>query len=348
MLLDLLMPNMSGQEVLRRMKQSPEMRHIPVVVVSQDLTQEIECLNMGANDFIQKPYPVPGVIAARVHRTIELSEDRQIIQSTERDPKTGLYNPEYFASYAAQYDQYHKEVDTDAIVFNINRFSVVNERFGRAYADEVLKRVANKIRELIDDSGGIVTRTGTDIFEVYCPHRNDYKTMLDKLSQQISDGRSKDQPISIRMGVYANVDKSLDVESRLNRARMAAETVRGSKTRNIGVYDDSLMKSELFSQRLVEDFEGAIERDEFVVHYQPKFDIQQDAPLLAGAEALVRWRHPELGLLSPGVFVPLFEENGLIQRLDRHVWERYLLAKRNDGDGVSPRPHCHTSQLSHA
>lgn len=320
-LLDLLMPNMSGQEVLRRMKQSPEMRHIPVIVISSDLTQEIECLNMGASDFIQKPYPVPGVIAARVHRTIELSEDRQIIQSTERDPKTGLYNPEFFVSYAEQYDQHHKEVDTDAIVFDINRFSVLNERFGRAYADDVLKSMAQKILELVRDSGGIVTRSGADVFEIYCPHRDDYKTMHDKLSQHVSVGRSKDQPIGIRMGVYAHVDKSLDIEARLNRARMAADTIRGSKTRSIGVYDDGLLKSELFSRRLVEDFEAAVERGEFVVRYQPKFDIQQDVPLLAGAEALVRWHHPELGWLNPGVFVPLFEENGLIQRLDRLVWE---------------------------
>ena len=320
-LLDLIMPVMSGQEVLRRMKESPDVGHIPVIVVSADLTQEIKCLNMGASDFIQKPYPEPGVIAARVRRTIELSEDRQIIQSTERDPKTGLYNPEFFFSYAEQYDQHHKEVDTDAIVFDINHFSVVNERFGHAYADDVLRRMADKIRELIHDSGGIVTRSGADIFEVYCPHRDDYKSMLDKLTLHVSDSQGKSQPIGIRMGVYANVDKSLDIEARLSRARMAAKTVRGSKTRNIGVYDDGLLKSELLSRRLVEDFEGAIERDEFVVRYQPKLDIQQDTPLLVGAEALVRWQHPELGLLSPGVFVPLFEENGLIQRLDRFVWE---------------------------
>ena len=320
-LLDLMMPNMSGQEVLQRIKESPDVRHIPVIVVSADLTQEIECLNMGASDFIQKPYPEPGVIAARVHRTIELTEGRQIIQSTERDPKTGLYNPEFFYNYAEQYDQHHKEVDTDAIVFDINHFSVVNDRFGRAYADNVLKRMADKIRELLRDSGGIVTRSGADIFEVYCPHRDDYKSMLDKLMQHISDDRSKGKPIGIRMGVYAHADKSLDIEDRLNRAHMAAETVRGNKTRSIGVYDDSLLKSELFSRGLVEDFEDAVEHGEFVVYYQPKLDIQQDAPLLAGAEALVRWRHPKLGLLYPGVFVPLFEENGLIQRLDRIVWE---------------------------
>lgn len=320
-LLDLMMPVMSGQEVLCRMKELPDVRHIPVIVVSADLTQEIECLNLGASDFIQKPYPEAGVIAARVRRTIELSEDRQIIQSTERDPKTGLYNPEYFLSYAEQYDQHHKDVSTDVIVFDIDHFSVLNERFGRTYADEVLKRMADKIREFTHDSGGIVTRNGADVFEAYCPHRDDYKSMLDQLSLHISDDRSKGQPIGIRMGVYANVDKSLNIERRLKRARMAADTVRGSKTRNIGVYDDGLLKSELLSRRLVENFEGAVERGEFVVRYQPKFEIQQDVPSLAGAEALVRWQHPELGLLSPGVFVPLFEENGLIQRLDRLVWE---------------------------
>ena len=253
-LLDLIMPNMPGQEVLRRIKEAPELRDIPVIVVTADFSQEIVCLDAGASDFIQKPYPSPGVVRARVRRTIELSEDRQIIQSAERDPLTGLYNLEFFYSYAEQYDLHHKDAPTDAIVVDISHFSMVNERFGRAYADEVLRKVGKQMRSLVHDDGGIVSRSGGDVFQVYCPHREDYKAMLDSITANLVDEQNANRPIRLRMGVYSNVDKSLSVERRFDRAKMAAGTVRDSYTRSIGVYDDALLKSELYSQRLMDDF----------------------------------------------------------------------------------------------
>ena len=319
-LLDLIMPNMPGQEVLNLMKAAPELRDIPVIVVTADFSQEIVCLDAGASDFIQKPYPDAGVVRARVRRTIELSEDRQIIQSTERDPLTGLYNLEFFYSYAEQYDHHHKGIPTDAIVIDINHFAMVNERFGRGYADEVLRKVAMCVRMYVHDDGGIVSRSG-DTFQMYCPHREDYKAMLDGITSSLVDDQNANRPIRLRMGVYSRADKSLSIERRFDRAKMAADTVHDSYTRNIGVYDDALLKAELYSQRLMDDFPQAIKDRQFVVYYQPKFDIQSPSPMLSSSEALIRWNHPELGMISPGVFIPLFEDNGLIQTLDHYVWE---------------------------
>ncbi len=320
-LLDLIMPNMPGQEVLRRIKTTPELRDIPVIVITADFSQEIVCLDAGASDFIQKPYPSPGVVRARVRRTIELSEDRQIIESAERDPLTGLYNLEFFYSYAEQYDLHHADVPTDAIVIDINHFSMVNERFGRAYADEVLCKVGKQMQALVHDAGGIVSRSGGDVFQVYCPHREDYKAILDNVTANLVDEQNANRPIRLRMGVYSNVDKSLGIERRFDRAKMAASTVRDSYTCSIGVYDDALLKSELYSQQLMDDFPRAVSERQFVVYYQPKFDIQSNKPMLSSAEALIRWKHPDLGMISPGVFIPLFEDNGLIQTLDHYVWE---------------------------
>ncbi len=319
-LLDLIMPNMPGQEVLKLMKAAPELHDIPVIVVTADFSQEVVCLDAGASDFIQKPYPDAGVVRARVRRTIELSEDRQIIQSAERDPLTGLYNLEFFYGYAEQYDQHHKGIPTDAIVIDINHFAMVNERFGRTYADEVLRKVGKRLRTFVHDGGGIVSRSG-DVFQMYCPHREDYKAMLDDITASLVDEQNANRPIRLRMGVYSNADKSLSIERRFDRAKMATDTVRDSYTRNIGVYDDALLKSELYSQRLIDDFPQAITDRQFVVYYQPKYDIQSPEPMLGSAEALIRWKHPELGMISPGVFIPLFEDNGLIQRLDHYVWE---------------------------
>ena len=124
----------------------------------------------------------------------------------------------------------------------------------------------------------------------------------------------------MRMGVYANVDKTLDVERRFDRAKMAADTVRGNYAKSIGLFDNTLRETELRSEQLIEDFPAALRERQFLVFFQPKFDVHRDEPMLSSAEALVRWRHPKLGMISPGVFIPLFENNGLIQALDQYVW----------------------------
>ena len=99
-LLDIMMPVMSGLDILKAIKEDAALSHIPVIVMTSEKDTEVESLRLGAIDFIPKPYPDVDVIHARVLRTIELFEDRDIIQSTERDTLTGLYNREYFFRYA--------------------------------------------------------------------------------------------------------------------------------------------------------------------------------------------------------------------------------------------------------
>ena len=319
-LLDLMMPVLSGTEMLRAIREEPALRKIPVIVLTADQNAEIESLGLGAIDFIPKPYPQAGVVLARIQRTIELSEDRQIIQSTERDPLTGLYNREYFYRYAEQYDQHHKDADMDALVVDVNHFHMLNERYGKAYADEVLRRSGERMREMVRDSGGIVCRREADTFMIYCPHRQDHQAILDSASADLMADSSVAGRVRLRMGIYANADKSIDIERRFDRAQIAADTVRNNYTQNLALYDAKLHERELYAEQLIDDFHAAIQQGQFQVYYQPKFDIRREAPLLTSAEALVRWRHPTLGMISPGAFIPLFEGNGMICRLDHYVW----------------------------
>ncbi len=320
-LLDLRMPEISGMEVLKTMKEDPETQTIPVIVITSDQESEIESLSEGASDFIPKPYPQAGVILARIRRSIELSEDRQIINSTERDPLTGLYNREYFYRYAEQYDNYHKDMEMDAIIIDINHFHMINERYGKEYGDGVLKTIGERVRDMVSDTGGIVCRREADTFMVYCPHGKDYSTILDNASIGLAGEDSVNNRVRLRMGVYTNVDKTLDIERRFDRAKMACDTVKNSFVKSIGIYDSALHDKEMYAEQLIEDFHKAIEERQFTVYYQPKFDIRPDIPVLASAEALVRWKHPELGMISPGVFIPLFEGNGMIRDLDNYVWK---------------------------
>lgn len=321
-LLDIRMPVKSGIEVLSEMKDDPETRHIPVIVLTADQNAEVESLDMGASDYIPKPYPHRGIIHARIRRAIELSEDREIIQVTERDPLTGLYNREYFYRYAEQYDQHHRSKEMDALVVNINHFHMINERFGTAYGDDLLRRVGERIRESIADTEGIVCRPEADTFMVYCPHGVDYNEIVEQASVSLDRDESVNSRVRLRLGVYASVDKDLEVQRRFDRAKMAADTVRNNFNKKIGFYDNTLHERELYEEHLIEDYHSAIETGQFKVYLQPKFDVRPRTPVLSSAEALVRWDHPEFGLISPGVFIPLFEENGLIYDLDIYVWRK--------------------------
>ena len=302
------------------MKEDSLLNRLPVIVMTADSEAEVESLTLGAIDFIPKPYPQQKVILARILRTIELSEDRDILRWTERDHVTGLYNKEFFYRYAAQLDVYHKDDPTDAILLNINHFRTLNDRYGKRYGDVVLQQVAERVRETVRETGGIVCRSEADSFLIYCPHRDDYDVILDSASIIMPGDGQNENRLRIRMGVYAEVDKTLDIERRFDRAKMAADTVRGNLADAIGLYDSAMREAELLSEQLIEDFPTAIREKQFQVFYQPKFDVRPSDPVLCSAEALVRWKHPDLGMISPGVFIPLFENKGLMQKLDRYVW----------------------------
>ena len=320
-LLDLLMPRLSGLEVLQLMKADMDLNKIPVIVVTSDQEAEVESLRLGAIDFIPKPYPKAEVILARVLRTIELSEDRQIILTTERDALSGLYNKEYFYRYVERFDRRNREVKMDAIVLDVYHFHMINERYGRTYADYVLSQIGEKLRVIVREKGGFACRREGDTFLLYCPHSGEAGDILSQMTSELSADEKMQNTVRLRMGIYAEADKTIDAERRFDRAKLAADTVRNRAARNIAVYDQELHETELFNEQLIEDFPEAIRTRQFTLAYQPKFDVRPEIPIPVAAEALVRWEHPRLGMVSPGVFIPLFEESGLIQTLDTFVWQ---------------------------
>ena len=321
-LLDLQMPKISGIEILKVMKAEDELKDIPVIVMTADQSAEVECLKIGAIDFIPKPYPTAEIIQVRVNRCIELNEKRNIIQSTERDSITNLLNLDYFLRYVRMYDRHYAEKSMDAIVLDVNHFHLLNERYGKQYGDSVLSRIGKRVRQISREIGGVCCRRGADTFLIYCPHTEDYESILNKASEGLVDEDVSANRVRLRMGVYASVDKTLQIERRFDYAKTAANTVKSGYRKSIGIYDTQMHETELYKERLLEDFKPSLEDDRFKVYFQPKFDIRPEKPVLASAEALVRWDHRDLGIISPGVFIPLLEENGLILELDRFVWRK--------------------------
>ena len=246
-LLDLIMPKMDGLEILERLRDDSKLSNIPVIVITSDQLSEEKSLSLGAADFIPKPYPRQTVIKARIKRTIVLYEDRRIINYTERDLLTRLYNKEYFYQYASIYDKYYDDI-MDALFIDIRHFHIINDRFGNHYSDEVLKTTASILKGIAKRLNGMVCRKEKDSFMLYLKHQDDYSFILDEL-------RKKNKDIVYRIGVYENVDKNIDVTIRFDRAKLASDKLKTSMTKNIEYYNEKMREKELYEEQLIYDFE---------------------------------------------------------------------------------------------
>ena len=317
-MLDLIMPEMDGFAVLSYVHGSESLSCIPVIVLTAEKEAELRALQMGAADFIAKPFDMHEVIRARVARIIELSDGRKLISAAEHDKLTMLYNRSFFFEYANRIHLYHPEWHMDAVVLNIEQFHTVNELNGREFGDNVLRIIGNEIRAFLGETEGIASRIEADRYDIFCKAQDDYQALLDRFQRKV-DSISENVSIRLRMGVMPWQE---DVEPILlfDRARTACSMVRGEYKTHLMIYSEDMRLRELLNQRLLNDLRQAVQERQFVVFYQPKYDVQCDPPRLGSAEALIRWKHPDLGMIFPGDFIPLFESNGQISIVDNYVW----------------------------
>ena len=238
LLLDLYMPNMTGREVMAEMQVDEELMSIPVIVLTVDQDAELDCLKIGAMDFIPKPYPDIEIVKARIAKCIELSENRDLIRHTQRDKLTGLFNFEYFIRYVNRFDQQYKETAADAVVCDVNRFRAVNEQYGRHFGDLVLRSIGISIRNLTRKTGGIGCRRD-DTFLLYCPHQEDYESLLEKFLADLFVEKETASMVSLRFGIFANAGQEPDIEERFARAKRAADRIEDDPHTICGFYAET-------------------------------------------------------------------------------------------------------------
>jgi diguanylate cyclase (GGDEF)-like protein len=236
-LLDLIMPNMSGREVIAEMQVDEELMSIPVIILTADQQAELDCLRIGAMDFIPKPFPDIEIVKARIAKCIELSEDRDLIRHTERDKLTGLLNKDYFFRYVSRLDHINKDTTLDAVVCDVNRFYAINQQYGRKFGDQVLSAIGVALRKLARQTGGICCRQGSDTFLLYCPHQEDYASLLRQFTADVFAEEETADKVRLRFGVFANAKREPDVEERFARASAAAERIKDDPDTIYG-YDD--------------------------------------------------------------------------------------------------------------
>ena len=236
-LLDLQMPNMDGREVIAEMQVDEELMDIPVVFLTVDQAAELDCLKIGAMDFIPKPFPDIEIVKARINKCIELAEDRELIRHTEHDKLTGLLNRDYFYRYVPRFDFLHKGAALDAVVCDVNRFHALNKQYGRRLGDAVLRAVGAGVKKLARKTGGLSCREGGDTFLLYCPHREDWEHLVRGFTSDIFAQKELADKVSVRFGVFADATSEAGIVERFDRAKTAAERVKDDPMKVCGYCD---------------------------------------------------------------------------------------------------------------
>lgn len=342
-LLDMVMPVMDGMELLHELKRDERFSSIPVVVSTDRSGHDnaMRALELGALDYIMKPYN-PIALNSRILNVMGRTENewRKVEQKAlenqiaamrrliERDALTGLYDRENFCRKAS----YLMRQDTDTryavIYFNISLFKVVNDLFGMETGNLVLRTAGAYLLRVVSE-GGLAGHMAADHFAVCVPYdRVNMEALLAGLDDAV-------QSLSIRhriqfyAGVYPVTNPSLPVPQMCDYAHMALNTVKGSYTTRYAFYDEGMWEVILEEQMLLREMDYALENGQFCIYVQPIRSLVEDRD--TSAEALVRWIHPIHKMISPARFMPLFERNGFVTKLDRFVWEeacKLLAAER--------------------
>lgn len=333
--LDLLMPVMDGFEFMKNFKKHKEYDTIPVIVATSndDEYSEQTCLEAGVWDFVMKPYN-PVMLQFRIRNVIEKSR----MLMAERDPVTNIYSkPRLYQEIRRMLSEYTEE--TFAFVkIDIDRFKMINNYYGQKEGDKILCSIANELLQMSKIFDKFVYgRIENDIFGVCMSHRNDDIELLIKAMQINLNKINKDYNIKVSFGVYVIEDRNMDITDMYDRAHLASQTCKGKFMKTIAYYDESMLENMRKEQFVINEVNRALEEEQFEVYFQPKINLVTDRSY--GAEALVRWKHPERGMISPGEFIPVYEKNGIIGKLDQYMWRQVCKVLRKWIDaGIKPNP----------
>lgn len=253
-------------------------------------------------------------------------------QEEVRDRLTGLYNRTGF--YRATEELLRKHPDEKYIIayWNVKRFKLINELFGREAGDAILKEMANMIVKAYKGIEGTYGRMESDNFALCFPARLIMGT--DKSFIRSGDiiymSEGTEYHFTSCYGMYVVEDSNVSIESMIDRSRIAMDTVKDNYVKPFAYYDNSMRNDIVTEQLLMSEGETAIREEQFEVYYQPVCNAVDET--ITSAEALIRWNHAEKGMISPATFIPLFEKNGFISMVDRYVWDKvcHMLRKRID------------------
>lgn len=252
------------------------------------------------------------------------------------DELTGIYNKQAFYAKTKEMLLDNPDKNFDLLRINIERFKVLNDLFGESTGDKLLRYIGKFLKE-INLPLCVSGRLYADNFVVcYEAGKGDSRRMINTL-QMVADSFAINNRTILSFGLYRIDDKTLPVSVMCDRANMALWKAKGNFKNPYCEYDEKMRQQVLKEQKIINAMEMAIQNKEFTLYLQPKYDIEKGT--IIGAEALVRWISLENGFISPGDFIPVFENNGFVYEVDKFIWEescRYLRKWLDEGREVHP------------
>lgn len=358
LLLDLVMPRVTGYDILRLIREDDNLRYLPVVVLTSanDAATKLEALTLGATDFLAKPIDA-SELALRMRNTLTAIAWQK--RMSEVDSLTSLPNRTWFTKMLRQRIEYAIPEKSLAavILININRFKSINNSLGPARGDEVLVAFSERIiqcyrngekqpwfsSEQQSSSLPTVARLDGDRFAVLMPltEQGELDECLARSTNELTEILKMPFSVSgqaiylsISVGVSELVSSTDTVESLINNAETAMRHAKQRTDVSYAIYSDHMDEKARELLRLENGLRTAVTNNEIFVVYQPKVDVVTN--LVSGAEALVRWMHPELGLISPVDFISLAEDSGTIVAIGEWVLRESCLQAKHWQDQGFP------------
>jgi len=361
-LLDIMMPGMDGYETCQRIKATHTGNRIPVIFVTviNETADKIKGLELGAADFITKPFDIDEV-RARIRTHLELARLRNFLENlvaertamlqvseekyrilAHRDPLTGLPNRVLFGEllqHAIQQSDVN-QMPFALLLLDLDNFKTINESLGHAFGDRVLSEASRRLQVVLPDVDTIA-RVGGDEFYIILDRSEGQpvdlmaQRMIDAMAEPfVLDGNNVYVGASIGIALFpTDGHDAATMQSCADAALHQAKAQGRNTLRFFSPEMTSLAKTRL---TLEADLRLALEEQQLFLHYQPQRDLQSGE--IVGIEALIRWQHPERGLIPPDLFIPLAEESGLVILLgDWVLRETCRQIKRWSDAGIAPR-----------
>ncbi|BBP44832.1 two-component system response regulator [Thiosulfatimonas sediminis] len=292
-------------------------------VVSHDgMIKHIECL--GEVDFDQQNnvLKITGSVQdiSRLHRA-----ESQIEYQNTHDSLTNLPNRNHFnKTFKKHLSEYPKRLCA-VIVFDIDRFKQINTHFGQGFGDELLISIAQRLKRITRD-GDYVARIGSDEFSILILNiatTEELNHLLNRLKQNLSGAfviHQEELFLSISTGVSVYPQDGNNADLLLNNANIARAKAKAEGGNQLLFFRNEMNQAAQASMQLENELRNAVKKKQIEVYYQPQIDAQTLRPI--GSEALVRWNHPTLGMISPVTFIPLAESTGLIIEIGNFVLQQ--------------------------
>jgi diguanylate cyclase (GGDEF)-like protein len=339
LLLDLMMPEVSGFDILAQVRAHEELRYTPVIILTaeSEATTKLKALELGATDLLTKPVD-PSELRLRLRNALAFKAYQDRL--ADYDALTGLPNRRKFhPAVDAALTSTQQSRACALLHIDLDRFKQINDTLGHRVGDKLLCAVAQLLDRTLCDAEATgwpgsrepefraaLSRIAGNGFAALLPNLHNLKKVdtAGSIARRILAAFAEpfhveghELFVTASIGIAVSPGDGQEAETLLKHAEMAMYQAKQRGRKTYEFFSGDMNAHALERLTLENQLRRAVERNEFVLYYQPKVDVSTGR--ITGAEALVRWKHPELGIVSPAKFIPIAEETGLIVEIGQWV-----------------------------